>query len=295
MSKNLTNAAVIEFDSEVKHEYQGMKTLRECVTIRTNVVGESYKFTRMGKGLANQKASQADVTPMDIAHDRQTATLQNWNAPEYTDIFDQAEVNFDEKAELAQTIAKAIGRREDQLIIDTLAGGTGGGGAGFSFVTTNDGDPDTGRVFDISGTRNFDLDSIRSAKGHLDDIESESDARFIVVRAQALQKLLEDNTVTSADFNTIRALVNGELDTFLGFTFKVIGTRVEGGLPGVAADREAFAWQRAAIGIAIGIDLKTTIDWVAQKTSWLANGIYKAGCTAREPQGIVKIIYDEGV
>jgi hypothetical protein len=106
MSKNLTNAAVIEFDSEVKHEYQGMKTLRECVTVRTGVVGESYKFTRMGKGLANQKASQADVTPMDITHSRQMATLSNWNAPEYTDIFDQAEVNFDEKSELAQTIAR---------------------------------------------------------------------------------------------------------------------------------------------------------------------------------------------
>jgi hypothetical protein len=109
----------------------------------------------MGKGLANQKASQADVTPMDISHARQTATLQNWNAPEYTDIFDQAEVNFDE--ELAQTIAKAIGRREDQLIIDTLAGTTTGGGAGFSFVASNDGDPDTGRLLDISATRNFDL------------------------------------------------------------------------------------------------------------------------------------------
>jgi hypothetical protein len=295
MSKNLTDAAVIEFDSEVKHEYQGMKTLRECVTVRNGVVGESYKFTRMGKGLANQKASQADVTPMDITHSRQTATLQNWNAPEYTDIFDQAEVNFDEKSELAQTIAKAIGRREDQLIIDTLAGGTSGGGAGFSFAATNDGDPDTGRVFDISGTRNFDLASIRSAKGHLDDIESESEGRFIVVRAQALQTLLEDNTVTSTDFNTVKALVNGELDTFLGFKFKVIGTRTEGGLPGVAADRTAFAWQKASIGIAIGLDMKTTIDWVAQKTSWLANGTYKAGCSAREPQGIVKIQYDETV
>ena len=114
MSKFLSNAAVQEFDSEVKHEYQGTETLRECVTNRTGVVGDAYKFTRMGKGLANQKATQADVTPMDITHGRQTANLENWNAPEYTDIFDQAEVNFDEKSELATTIAKAIGRREDQ-------------------------------------------------------------------------------------------------------------------------------------------------------------------------------------
>lgn len=287
MSKNLTNAAVIEFDNEVKHEYQGMKTLRECVTVRTGVVGESYKFTRMGKGLANQKASQADVTPMDIAHDRQTANLDNWNAPEYTDIFDQAEVNFDERSELAQTIAKAIGRREDQIIIDAMAA--------VSFVASNDGDPDTGRVFDDSATTNFTLNLIRDAKGHLDDIEAEEVERYIAIRALALQKLLEDTEVTSSDFNTVRALVNGELDTYMGFKFKVIGSRVEGGLPGVAADRVAFAWQKQSIGIAIGIDMKTTIDWVAQKTSWLANGMYKAGAVAREPQGIVKLQYDETI
>jgi hypothetical protein len=287
MSKFLSNAAVIEFDQEVKHQYQGQGNLRETVTNRTGVVGESYKFTRMGKGVANQKASQADVTPMDIGHDRQTATLANWNAPEYTDIFDQAEVNFDEKQELAMTIANAIRRREDQIIIDAMAAVT--------FAATNDEDPDTGRVFDISATRNFDLSAIRSAAGHLDDIEAESSDRYIVLRAQALQKLLEDTTVTSSDYGVVKALVDGDLDSYMGFKFKKIGTRTEGGLPGAASDRVAFAYQKSAIGLAIGLDMKTTIDWVAQKTSWLANGLFKAGAVAREPQGIVKIQYDEGV
>ena len=287
MSKFLTNAAVTEFDAEVKHEYQGAKTLRDTVTVRNGVVGEAYKFTRMGKGLANQKASQADVTPMDISHARQTANLDNWNAPEYTDIFDQAEVNFDEKAELARTIAMAIGRRDDQIIIDAMASVT--------FAATNDEDADTGRVIDISATRNFDLDSIRTAKGHLDDIEADDSDRHIVLRAQALQKLLEDPEVTSSDYNTVKALVSGELDTYMGFKFHKIGTRSEGGLPGVAADRVAFAYHKPAIGLAIGMDMKTSIDWIAQKTSWLANGMFKAGAVAREPQGIVKIQYDETV
>jgi len=82
MSKNLSNAAVIDFDSEVKHAFQDGGKLRPCVTIRTGVTGESYKFTRMGKGIANQKATQADVTPMDTGRSRQTATLDNWLAPE---------------------------------------------------------------------------------------------------------------------------------------------------------------------------------------------------------------------
>ncbi|PCH98499.1 MAG: hypothetical protein COB84_01930 [Rhodobacteraceae bacterium] len=287
MSKFLTNAAVIEFDSEVKHEYQGSGKLRNTISIRTGVVGESYKFTRMGKGVANQKASQADVTPMDISHDRQTANMANWLAPEYTDIFDQAEVNFEEKQELAQTIAKAISRREDQIIIDAIAA--------ISFVSTNDEDADTGRVFDDSATTNFTLDLVRKAAGHLDDIESDEDNRHIVLRALALQKLLEDPEVTSSDFATVKALVNGTLDSYMGFKFHKIGTRAEGGLPGAVNDRTAFAYHKTAVGIAIGIDMKTTIDWIAQKTSWLANGMFKAGAVVREPQGIVKMQYDEAV
>jgi hypothetical protein len=285
MSRYLTNSAVIAFDSEVKHEYQGLKTLRESVTLRTGVVGESYKFARIGKGLANQKATQADVTPMDITHARQTATLANWNAPEYTDIFDQATVNFDERKELAQTIANAIGRREDQIIIDALNSVT--------FAATNDQNPDTGRVFDDSATTNFTLDLVRDAKAHLDDIEAPDEERYLVLRALALQKLLEDSEVTSSDYNTVKALVKGDIDTYMGFKFLKIGSRAEGGLPGVAADRVAFAYHKSAIGHAIGIDMKTSIDWIAQKTSWLANCIYKAGAVAREPQGIVKLQYDE--
>lgn len=285
MSKNLSNAAVQEFDSEVKHEYQGKGNLRNTVTVRTGVVGDAYKFTRMGKGIANQKATQADVTPMDISHARQTATMENWLAPEYTDIFDAQEVNFDEQSELAKTIAMAIARREDQLIIDAMAAVT--------FAATNDEDPDTGRIFDDSATANFSLSLLRDAAGHLDDIESDHGDRHVVLRAAALQKLLEDTNVTSSDFGTVKALVQGDLDSYMGFKFHKIGTRAEFGLPGVAADRIAFAYQKASVGLAIGMDLHTTVDWVAEKTSWLANGVFKAGAVAREPQGIVKLQYDE--
>lgn len=285
MSKNLTNAAVIAFDNEVKHEYQGVAKLRSTVALRTGVTGESYKFARMGKGIANQKATQADVTPMDITHARQTATMSNWNAPEYTDIFDQAEVNFDEKQELAQTIAKAIGRREDQLVINALAA--------VSFAATNDQNADTGRIFDVSASANFSLSLLRSAAEHLNDIEADMSERHIAMKAGALTQLLEDSTVTGSDYNSVKALINGELNTFMGFKFHIIGTRAEGGLPGVTGDEVAFAWHKPAIGLAIGIDMKTSIDWIAQKTSWLANGMFKAGSVAREPQGIIKLVYDE--
>ena len=284
MSKFLTSAAVTEFDNEVKHEYQAMQTLRQTVTIRTGVTGEAYKFTRMGKGIANQKASQADVTPMDVGHNRQTANLDNWNAPEYTDIFDQAEVNFDERQELAQTIAMALGRREDQIIIDAMAAGT--------YNATPAG-ADQGLAVTVAGA--VTVKELReSALLGLTKRSAPASDRCIAITANGVNQLLATTPVTSADFNTVRALVNGELNTFLGLDFKIIAERDEGGLPGAGtATCDAFVYHKSAIGYAVGIDMKTTIDWVAQKTSWLANGMLKAGAVIRENAGIVRLRYDD--
>lgn len=285
MSKFLSNAAVQEFGSEVKHEYQAMQTLRQTVTIRTGVTGDAYKFTRMGKGLANQKATQADVTPMDIQHGRQTASLDNWNAPEYTDIFDQAEVNFDEKSELAQTIAHALGRREDQIIIDTMAAGT--------YSATPGNDADKGQQVTIAGA--MTVKQLREAAllGLTKRSVPAAD-RTIAITANGVNQLLATTPVTSADFNTVRALVNGELNTFLGLNFKLISARAEGGLPGEDTTTcQAFVYHKSAVGYAVGIDMKTTIDWVAQKTSWLCNGMLKAGAVIRENAGITRITYDD--
>lgn len=287
MSKFLTAAAVIEFDSEVKHAYQGMGKLRNTVTVRTNVTGESYKFAGSGKGLANQKASQADVTPMDITYTRPTATLEDWNAPEYTDIFDQAEVNFDEKQELAMTIAEAITRREDQIIIDAMNNGTYDVAPG----------TDSTKGLLITAAAALTVADLRQAstKG-LTKRGVEGKDRTIALTADSLDQLLATTQVTNSDYNSVKALVNGEVDTFLGFKFCVIETREEGGLPGDGTVTcTSFAYHKKAVGYAVGLDMKTTVDWIAQKTSWLSNGILKAGAVIRENAGVVKIVSDATV
>ena len=286
MSKNLTAAAVIEFDSMVKHEYQSHGKLRSSVTLRTGVVGESYKFARTGQGIANQKASQAAVTPMDITYARQTATMENWNAPEYTDIFDQAEVNFDEKAELAKTIAKALGRREDQIIIDALNGG--------SYSATPGADPDTGYLVDTGATNLTEAKLREAALSGLTDRNVDDMDRTLVVTAAGVQSLMGEEKVTSSDFVTLKALIGGTMDqaTFMGFKICLLGSRLEGGLPASGNVVSAFAYHKESIGYAIGLDMQTRVDWVPQMTSWLCNGVMKSGAVIRENAGIVKINYD---
>jgi hypothetical protein len=204
-----------------------------------------------------------------------------------TDIFDAAEVNFDEKQELARTIAKALSRREDQIIIDTMAAGT--------YSATPGDDPDVG--YDVVvGTSNLTVAKLREAAMRgLTDRSVEDDNRTLICTASGVEALLADPEVTSADFNVLKALVSGTLEgtTYMGFDIKIIGRRVEGGLPITGDNVTAFAYHRDAVGYAVGIDMKTTIDWIAQKTSWLSNGLLKSGAVIRENAGICRITYDQ--
>lgn len=275
MSKNLSAVAQQEFDSLVHHLYQADGKLRNTVTLRSGVVGDIYKFRTMGKGLANQKASQADVTPMDVTHTLVNCVLENWNAPEYTDIFDQAEVNFDEKSQLAKSIAMALRRREDQLVIDALDASTP-----TATVATSVGGAGTG----------MNLDKLLAAGEELDENGVPEEGRYLVLSTRSKWSLLNTTTVTSSDYNTVKALVNGQLDTYCGFKFIwVEPSRSEGGLTVAANVFDGYAYHMDAVGLAVGIDMKTEINYVAQKTSWLCNGIFKAGATAIDETGIVKV------
>jgi len=120
MSKFLPDAAIASFDSDVKLAYQTGSKLRRSIRVRTNVVGSTHRFPKMGKGIATRRTSQSDVQLMNVTHTNATATLTDWNAPELTDLFDDIKNNFSEIAELAITEAQAMGRREDQLILDAL-------------------------------------------------------------------------------------------------------------------------------------------------------------------------------
>jgi len=275
MSKVLSSVAVTEFDSLVKHAYQNAGLLKGAVTVRNNVVGDTYKFRNMGKRLANQKSTSDLVTPTDITHGYATATLQNWNAPEYTDMFDAQTVNFDEKQELASTIAQSLGRRCDQLIIDAMDAET-------TYAGTV-----------VEGGTNLTTEKVIEAQVALRAQGVPNSNLYAAINAQGLGGLLNQEEITSSDYNNVKALVNGDVDTFGGFKFVVIEDRAEGGLTEAANIVDSYFFSQDAVGLAIGIDIKTDVDWIDDRTSWLCNGMLKAGAVSRDASGIVKVQYNK--
>jgi len=270
----LSPAFITLFDAEVKQAYQAKAQLVGAVRQRRGVEGSTVKFPKVGKGVATVRVPQSDVTPLNVAFSQVTATLQDWNAAEYADIFNQAKVNFDERQELVQVVANAIGRRQDQIILDALAASSTG-----NVVDENEGGTDTG----------LNVAKLRAAKKLLDKNNVPMDNRHIVIHANSLASILGETSVTSADFNTVRALVSGELNTFLGFTFHTIGDRAEGGLPIASAERKLWAFHRDAIGYAEGIAPRTEINYIPEKTSFLVNAVFSAGAIAIDAEGIVEV------
>jgi hypothetical protein len=274
MSVGLPAIAIIEFDAMVKAAYQGSGKLRSRVRVKTGVVGSSCRFRRYNKGMATPRITQTDVTPMNTTYGEATATMQDWVAPEYTDIFDQAATNIEERPVVATNIAGAIGRREDQMIIDVLE--------------ANAGSPDVDTA--VGGAASgLNMAKIRRAKKILDDRAVPTTDRTFVHSAAGLEALLGITEVTSSDYNSIKALVQGEINTWVGFLWVMIETRTEGGLAYAATLRSNFAFHKDAVGLAIGIDFRTEVNYVPEKTSWLANGLFKAGATVIDPLGVVEV------
>ena len=274
MSATLSTVAAKLYDSAVKQAYQDSQKLRNTVYTKTTKNANEMKFRNIGKGLATVRGvASSDVVPMDVTHALVDCPLADYVAAEYTDIFGAADVNFSETNELGQIIASALGRRSDQMILDALA------------ATTTTAVGTTGTALTV--------DTILAAKRVMDAAGVPSEDRCFVIESKGMEDLLKTTQVTSTDYNTVKALVNGDVNTFVGFKIIQIADRAEGGIAtvNVGADFQAFAYHKRAVGFALNMDISTKVDWVPQKLSHLSTGTLKAGSVLIDNDGVVPVIY----
>ena len=268
MSVNISTAFVTLFDSEVKQAYQGQRLLAGVTRERTGVQGNTVKFPKIGKGSATIRVPQTDVVPLNVTYSQVTATMEDFIAAEYSDI-------FSERQELVQVVSGAIARRMDQVVLDALTAASG-----------------TNTVANSVGGSNTNLNvaKLRATKKALDAKNVPADGRCFVIHANSLDSLLSETEVTSSDFASVKALVTGDVDTFLGFKFITMGDRDEGGLAiDGSNDRTCFAFHKDAMGLGISMNQTSRVDYIAEKTSFLVASMFSAGAVAIDADGIVKV------
>ena len=233
MSTGLSPAFIQLFDAEVKQAYQAPAQLNAECRMRTGVVGSTANFPSIGKGQATVRTPQTDVVPLNVTTSTTAVSLTDYIAPEYSDIFDQQKVNFDERRELAQVVGAAVGRRQDQIILDALLAASAGSTVANTVRTSG------------SGASDLDVAKILAAKKALDAKNVPPTDRHMIIHANNLSNLLTDERAVSADYQQIKNLVSGSVSTFLGFEVHMIGDRAEGGLNiDGPSDRTCFAFHK---------------------------------------------------
>ena len=273
MAINVSTAFVDLFDSEVKQAYQAESVLRGTMRTRTCVAGNTVKFPTIGKGVATLRVPQTDVTPLNVTYGQVTATMEDYIAAEYSDIFQQSHINFDERSELVQVVSKSIARRMDQIMIDALNAATG-----TSTVATTIGGAGT----------NMNIEKLRATAKAMNEKNVPSEGRNLLMHASQLDALLGETEITSQDFASVKALVQGEINTFMGFNILTMGDRDEGGIP-KPSTRTCFAWHKDSMGYAESMAQKTEVNYVPEKTSFLVSSMFSAGSVSIDGEGIVKI------
>ena len=274
MSTGISTLAQVTFDAQVKGAYQTSGTLRRRCQLRTGVVGTSHTFKRANRGMASRRVPQTNVVPMGQGYGTAVATITDWNAAEYTDVFDAQKTNSDERAIVAGNIAGAIGRREDQLLLDAMDTANGAANVGKDIGGANSG---------LNYTKILALHELFNRRG------VPRNKRILVIGARQETDLLNLPQFTSGDYVSKHVVETGELPPILGMRPVIIEDRDEGGLPIAASVRTCYGYDEDALGLAVGIDFRTEVNYVPEKTSYLANGLFSAGACVVDPLGIIEV------
>ena len=255
--------------------------LRDKVDSGT-VQGKNAFFEQIGSVTAQVRTTRHAPTPqLDTPHARRRVSLADYEFADLIDDQDKVRTLIDPTSSYAQAAAFAMGRAMDDVII-SAATGTSFTGVSGGTSTALPG----GQAITESGTDGLTIAKLRNAKRIMDlNSVDASIPRYIVVSPRQIDDLLGTTSVTSADFNTVRALVTGEVNTFMGFQF-IVSNR----LSIASSKRLCFAYAQDGIKLALGKDVMSRIDERADVG--YATQIYycmSIGATRMEEEKVVSI------
>tara|TARA_R100001480_G_scaffold73586_1_gene84344 strand:+ start:1771 stop:2634 length:864 start_codon:yes stop_codon:yes gene_type:complete len=282
MSSQITTAFVEQYSNNVQMlSQQRGSLLRDKVDSET-VQGKNAFFEQIGSVTAQVRSSRHAPTPqLDTPHARRRVSLADYEFADLIDDQDKVRTLIDPTSSYAQAAAFAMGRAMDDVIISAATGTSFTGVSGGTSTAL----PGTQAITE-SGTDGLTIAKLRNAKRIMDlNSVDASIPRYIVVSPRQIDDLLGTTSVTSADFNTVRALVTGEVNTFMGFQF-IVSNR----LSIASSKRLCFAYAQDGLKLALGKDVMSRIDERADVG--YATQIYycmSIGATRMEEEKVVSI------
>lgn len=286
MSSQITTAFVNQFSANIQMLSQQMGSLLRNAVDVESVNGEKAFFDQVGAAAAVLRTSRhADTPIVDTPHSRRMVTMSDYEYADLIDDQDKVRLLVDPTSTYSRAAAAAMGRAMDDVILSAALGSAQTGKDGSTTTSL----PSGQKI--VHGSAGLTIAKLVEAKEKLDSGNVDpSIARNIVVSPKQISDLLNNTTVTSSDYNTVKALAMGEINTFVGFNF-IVSNRlaVDGN-----ADRRVIAFATDGIKCAIGKEPSARIDERADKS--YATQVYycqSVGATRMEESKVVEIACNE--
>ena len=295
---------VIQYETNWQMLLQQMDSRLKDRTKLVQANGAAVRFNQMDlTSMAAVTARNQATNNTDIALPARWAYPTPYDTSNWFDEFDNTFLGSVvlPTSETMQAQAAAYGRTADSVLITALLGSstitnTANTSAGFGLnnTTTTIALPNTQKVavnyVGGGGTptnTGLSIAKIREAKRILDSNEAPAEDRILVVSAKEIADLLSTQEVTNQLYNSVRALVDGEVDSFLGF--KVVRTEL---LPVATGIRSCIAYQKQSAVMVDG-GRKTYMDILPQnRHSLQIRSTAGLGATRLLEKGVVEILAD---
>lgn len=294
MSIQITTAFIQQYRANVEHLVQ-QKGSRLRPLVRTETQNAEFDFyDRIGATSAQEVTGRHQDTPLiNVPHDRRRVSLRDFDWADLIDRPDRIRMLIDPTSPYSQNAAYALGRKMDEVILDAAFGSVYTGKTGSSTVSFPAGQQVAVDYVETGSPANSGLTigKLRRAKQILDQNEVDpTERRYIAMTAKQMTDLLRTTEVTSADYNTVRALVQGEINSFMGFEF----VRTELVRTNASSHRRCVAWAQSGLLLAVGQDIVTDIGPRRDKRN--STQVYVSasfGATRMEEEKVVEIICAE--
>ena len=304
MPGTVTVAFVKQYSNTLFHLAQQKGSRLKAVVRNETQQGDSAFYDRLGKATAQLKTSRHGDTPLlEAAHTRRMVTLSDYEWATLLDKQDKIRMMIDPTSAYMVAASNGLGRSIDDVIIAAALGNAYGGNNGGTTVAQTAGQF-IGAV-DGGALSRLNVDTLRKIKKIFWVNEADGEPLHIVVDGEQLEGMLGQTEVTNSDYNTVKALAQGEIDTFMGFKFhhserlSASGTFTINTTTGAVtlstgngdASRQCFAWAESGILLATGLELDGRIDERNDKS--YATQVYarlSCGATRMEEEKVVGVL-----
>lgn len=251
MSFQVTEAFVQQFSSNFVHLSQQMNSrLESRVRVEPGIVGDSKKINRIGATAAQRRTTRHGDTPLiETPHSTRWIDLDDFEWADLVDELDKKKMLADPSSDYLKAGVAAMNRSKDDVIYAAMRG-SARTASGSTALTA-------GQKIAHGGTGLTKAKIISARKLFRDNEadEENGESLYCTFNGVALEDVLSDTTLTSADFMAVQMLQSGNMKgKWAGFEW-------------VPFERHTFssstyylmAWAKSGVALGVGAEIMTRL------------------------------------